>query len=125
MVGQVAVGDLVVRARRSHCRQLIAPGLTQSGRSIGVGEVSDRLAPGPGAVAASEADTSGSSGEEHGDVLEELAGELGRSVVINDPLVRVLYTSRHHGDEDSLRVRAVLQHDAGPAARRFISSTRA
>lgn len=61
--------------------------------------------------------------EEHGELqalLEELAGELGRSVVVNDPLVRVLCTSRHYGDEDPLRVRAVLQHDAGPEASRFI-----
>jgi sugar diacid utilization regulator len=49
-------------------------------------------------------------------LVEHLADELGRSVVVNDPTVHVLCTSRHFGDEDEVRIRAVLQHDAGPAA---------
>ncbi|WP_075300794.1 MULTISPECIES: helix-turn-helix domain-containing protein [unclassified Pseudonocardia] len=47
-------------------------------------------------------------------LVDDLADELGRSVVVNDPMVRMLCTSRHFGDEDAVRVRAVLQRDAGP-----------
>jgi len=53
-------------------------------------------------------------------MVDELAEELGRSVVIDDPVVRLVCTSRHFGDEDGLRVRAVLQRDAGAEAIRFI-----
>jgi sugar diacid utilization regulator len=53
-------------------------------------------------------------------VVDDLADELGRSVVINDPVVRVLCTSRHFGDEDAVRIRAILQRDAGPEAARYL-----
>jgi sugar diacid utilization regulator len=53
-------------------------------------------------------------------IVDDLAEELGRSVVINDPIVRVLCTSRHFGDEDAVRVRAILQRDAGPEAARYL-----
>ncbi|MBB4684467.1 PucR family transcriptional regulator [Amycolatopsis jiangsuensis] len=53
-------------------------------------------------------------------LVDDLADELRRSVAINDPLVRVLCTSRHFGDEDDVRIRAVLQHDAGPDVSGFI-----
>jgi hypothetical protein len=53
-------------------------------------------------------------------MVDDLAEELGRSVVIDDPVVRLVCTSRHFGDEDGLRVRAVLQRDAGAEAIRFI-----
>jgi len=53
-------------------------------------------------------------------MVDDLAEELGRSVVINDPVVRLICTSRHFGDEDGLRIRAVLQRDAGAEAIRFI-----
>lgn len=46
--------------------------------------------------------------------VDALAEELRRSVVLDDPAVRLLVTSRHFGDEDDVRVRAVLQRDAGP-----------
>lgn len=46
-------------------------------------------------------------------LVDGLAEELARSVVIDDPLVRVVCTSRHFGDEDEVRVRAVLQRDPG------------
>lgn len=49
-------------------------------------------------------------------VIDALADRLQRSVVVDDPLVRMLYASRHFGDEDEVRVRAVLQRDAGRAA---------
>ncbi|KQS65867.1 CdaR family transcriptional regulator [Modestobacter sp. Leaf380] len=49
-------------------------------------------------------------------LVDALAERLQRSVVVDDPQVRMLVTSRHFGDEDDVRVRAVLQRDAGPAA---------
>ena len=49
-------------------------------------------------------------------LVDDLAGRLQRSVVIDDPLIRLIYSSRHFGDEDEQRVRAVLQHDVGGAA---------
>ena len=49
-------------------------------------------------------------------LLDRLADELGRSVVINDPAVVMLYASRHFGDEDPVRVEAVLNRVAGGAA---------
>ena len=55
-------------------------------------------------------------------MVDDLAEELGRSVVIDDPVVRLVCTSRHFGDEDGLRVRAVLQRDAGAEAIGFILS---
>src|SRR4051812_44260265 len=53
-------------------------------------------------------------------LVDDLAGELGRSVVINDPVVRMLCASRHFGDEDEVRVRAVLQRDAGAEVSRYV-----
>ncbi|GAA4558516.1 helix-turn-helix domain-containing protein [Pseudonocardia xishanensis] len=53
-------------------------------------------------------------------LVDDLAAELGRSVVVNDPAVRMLVTSRHFGDEDEVRVRAVLQRDAGPEVARYV-----
>ena len=53
-------------------------------------------------------------------LVDDLADELGRSVVINDPVVRMLCTSRHFGDEDEVRVRAVLQRDAGAEVSRYV-----
>ncbi|KQS56665.1 hypothetical protein ASG36_16500 [Geodermatophilus sp. Leaf369] len=49
-------------------------------------------------------------------LVDALAEQLQRSVVVDDPDVRLLATSRHFGDEDDVRVRAVLQRDAGSAA---------
>jgi hypothetical protein len=48
--------------------------------------------------------------------VDALAERLQRSVVIDDPSVRMLYSSRHFGDEDPARVRAMLQRDAGSKA---------
>lgn len=47
-------------------------------------------------------------------VVDDLAAVLRRSVVVNDAGVRLLWASRHFGDEDPVRIRAVLQRDAGP-----------
>jgi len=49
-------------------------------------------------------------------LLDRLADDLGRSVVINDPAVVMLYSSRHFGDEDPVRVEAMLNRVAGSAA---------
>lgn len=49
-------------------------------------------------------------------VVDDLAERIGRSVAVNDPRVHILCASRHFGDEDRVRVRAVLQRDAGSAA---------
>lgn len=53
-------------------------------------------------------------------LVDDLADELRRSVVIDDPVVRLLCTSKHFGDEDELRIRAVLQRDAGPTVSAYI-----
>lgn len=50
------------------------------------------------------------------DVIDQLAELLQRSVVIDDPAVRLLYASRHFGDEDKVRTYAVLQRQAASAA---------
>ena len=50
------------------------------------------------------------------DVIDRLAELLQRSVVIDDPAVRLLYASRHYGDEDKVRTYAVLQRQATSAA---------
>lgn len=49
-------------------------------------------------------------------LIDGLAERLRRSVVIDDPAVRLLYTSRHYGDEDEVRTHAVLQRRASSAA---------
>ncbi|WP_120003426.1 PucR family transcriptional regulator [Nesterenkonia muleiensis] len=45
--------------------------------------------------------------------VDALAQRLRRSVLVNDPMVRNLYRSAHFGDEDPLRIRALLQRDTG------------
>ncbi|MFE9444426.1 PucR family transcriptional regulator [Streptomyces sp. NPDC006602] len=49
-------------------------------------------------------------------IVDRLAQQLRRSVVIVDPAVRMLYSSAHFGDEDQVRVQAILHRDAGPKA---------
>lgn len=49
-------------------------------------------------------------------LVDDLADRLQRSVVVDDPTIRLIYASRHFGDEDPQRIRAVLQHDVGGAA---------
>jgi hypothetical protein len=53
-------------------------------------------------------------------MVDALAEQLGRSVVVNDPAVRIVCASRHYGDEDEVRIRAVLQRDAGAEVGRFV-----
>jgi len=47
-------------------------------------------------------------------VVDGLASRLGRSVAVDDTRGRVVTVSRHFGDEDPLRVYAVLQRDSDP-----------
>lgn len=53
-------------------------------------------------------------------IVDELAERLGRSVVIDDPGVRLLCASRHYGDEDPVRVHTVLQRTAGSATIAYV-----
>jgi hypothetical protein len=43
-------------------------------------------------------------------LVDETAEALQRSVVLDDPQVRPLCTSRHFDDADEVRVRAVPEH---------------
>lgn len=45
-------------------------------------------------------------------LVDVLAERLGRSVAIDDPAIRLIVASRHFGDEDQVRVRAVLNREA-------------
>lgn len=53
-------------------------------------------------------------------LIDGLAEELGRSVVLDDPLVRLICSSRHFGDEDRVRVRSLLQGVADDDAIRHV-----
>ncbi|MFE6870902.1 PucR family transcriptional regulator [Kitasatospora sp. NPDC057692] len=55
-------------------------------------------------------------------LVDGLAEELGRSVVLDDPLVRMICTSRHFGDEDRVRVRTLLQGIADDETIRYVLS---
>lgn len=63
-----------------------------------------------------------SGGEALQTLVDGLAEELGRSVVLDDPLVRLICTSRHFGDEDRVRVRTLLQGIADDEAIRYVLS---
>ncbi|MFD3335954.1 PucR family transcriptional regulator [Streptomyces sp. NPDC058700] len=53
-------------------------------------------------------------------LVDELAERLGRSVAVDDPLVRLVCTSRHFGDEDPVRIGTLLQGRADNAAVRYV-----
>ncbi len=61
-------------------------------------------------------------GEALQSLVDGLAEELGRSVVLDDPLVRMICTSRHFGDEDRVRVRTLLQGIADDESIRHVLS---
>ncbi|MFE7526837.1 PucR family transcriptional regulator [Kitasatospora sp. NPDC057542] len=63
-----------------------------------------------------------SGGEALQTLVDGLAEELGRSVVLDDPLVRMICTSRHFGDEDRVRVRTLLQGIADDEIIRYVLS---
>lgn len=52
--------------------------------------------------------------------VDDLAEHLRRSVVINDPGIHMLYASVHFGDEDPVRVQAILNRVAGARAIGYI-----
>ncbi|MER5352090.1 helix-turn-helix domain-containing protein [Kitasatospora sp. NPDC002551] len=62
------------------------------------------------------------AGEALQSLVDGLAEELGRSVVIDDPLVRMICTSRHFGDEDRVRVGTLLQGIADDETIRYVLS---
>ncbi|MER7951672.1 helix-turn-helix domain-containing protein [Streptomyces sp. NPDC096079] len=53
-------------------------------------------------------------------LVDELAERLGRSVAVDDPLVRMVCTSRHFGDEDPVRIGTLLQGRADNATIRYV-----
>ena len=53
-------------------------------------------------------------------MVDDLAESLTRSVVVDDPQVVMICSSRHFGDEDPVRVRAVLQRAVDPDVARFV-----
>jgi hypothetical protein len=53
-------------------------------------------------------------------LVDDLADDLGRSVVVNDPAMHLLHASRHFADEDPVRVRAVLQRDPAPEVAHYV-----
>ena len=55
-------------------------------------------------------------------VIDDLAARLQRSVVVADANVKLLYASKHYGDADDVRRRAVLQRDAGAEAIGYVLS---
>ncbi len=52
--------------------------------------------------------------------VDELAERLGRSVAVDDPLVRMVCTSRHFGDEDPVRIGTLLQGRADNGVIRYV-----
>ncbi|MFD9560994.1 PucR family transcriptional regulator [Streptomyces sp. NPDC059994] len=53
-------------------------------------------------------------------LVDELAERLGRSVAVDDPLIRMVCTSRHFGDEDPVRIGTLLQGRADNATVRYV-----
>ncbi|MFD7130892.1 PucR family transcriptional regulator [Streptomyces sp. NPDC059894] len=53
-------------------------------------------------------------------LIEELAQFLGRSVVLDDPVVRFICSSRHYGDADAVRIRSLLQGQADDDIIRYV-----
>jgi sugar diacid utilization regulator len=54
------------------------------------------------------------------DLADSLASQLGRSVTVVNPEIRILCASAHFGDEDDARVHAILQRVAIPDVYRHI-----
>ncbi len=53
------------------------------------------------------------------ELIEELAGRLERSVVVDD-LVRLICSSQHFGDEDPVRIRSLLRGRADDEIIRYV-----
>ncbi|KRF16887.1 helix-turn-helix domain-containing protein [Nocardioides sp. Soil796] len=54
--------------------------------------------------------------EEIQEIVDRIASKLQRSVIIDDPNVKLLYSSAHFGDEDPVRVDAILKRRANSKA---------
>ncbi|MEV7075756.1 helix-turn-helix domain-containing protein [Streptomyces sp. NPDC093990] len=54
------------------------------------------------------------------ELIEELAERLRRSVVLDDPLIRLILSSRHFEDADPVRIRGLLQGRADSEVIRYI-----
>ncbi|MGV9352615.1 PucR family transcriptional regulator [Streptomyces misionensis] len=54
------------------------------------------------------------------ELVEELAARLRRAVVIDDPLVRLICSSQHFGDEDPVRIRSLLRGRADDEIIRYV-----
>ncbi|BCM65221.1 MULTISPECIES: PucR family transcriptional regulator [Streptomyces] len=54
------------------------------------------------------------------ELIEELAARLRRSVVVDDPLVRLICSSQHFGDEDPVRIRSLLRGRADDEIIRYV-----
>lgn len=57
-------------------------------------------------------------------IVDALAAEVARSIVVVTPDIRVITHSTHLGDEDTVRVRGILQRQAEPAAIAHINAQR-
>ncbi|WP_165554399.1 PucR family transcriptional regulator [Kribbella capetownensis] len=57
-------------------------------------------------------------------IVDTLAAEVARSIVVVTPEIRVITHSAHLGDEDTVRVRGILQRQAEPAAIEHIKAQR-
>ncbi|MGY1898430.1 PucR family transcriptional regulator [Nocardia gipuzkoensis] len=55
-------------------------------------------------------------------IVDDLAEELARSIVVVTPEIRVVTHSTHFGDEDAVRVQGILQRQADPAAVAYINA---
>jgi sugar diacid utilization regulator len=53
-------------------------------------------------------------------IVDGLAARLGRSVAVDDPMLKLLAASRHFGDEDPFRVRVVLNRESDEAGVRYL-----
>ncbi|MFI6877047.1 PucR family transcriptional regulator [Streptomyces sp. NPDC050400] len=54
------------------------------------------------------------------ELVEELADRLQRSVVLDDPLIRLILSSRHFEDADPVRIRSLLQGRADNEVIRYV-----
>ncbi|GHB65665.1 transcriptional regulator [Streptomyces viridiviolaceus] len=53
-------------------------------------------------------------------LVEALAAQLGRAVVVDDPLVRLVCSSQHFGDADPVRIHSLLQGRAADEIIRYV-----
>jgi hypothetical protein len=53
-------------------------------------------------------------------LVEALAAQLGRAVVVDDPLVRLVCSSQHFGDADPVRIHSLLQGRAAEEVIRYV-----